>query len=96
MIPPKRSLPPDEFCRGRPSHAERLRPFLKTCGSGTVATSALTTSAERAIGLEQMVKHETILIDEHRQARSRRWRHALIILVADDYKQPIEPSSPMR
>ena len=42
VIPPSRSLPPLEFCFGtRPIQAERLRPDLKACGSGTLATIAL-------------------------------------------------------
>lgn len=39
VILPRRSLSPDEFCRARPSHADRLRPVLKTFGSGMVATA---------------------------------------------------------
>ena len=40
--PPRRSLPPDEFCRGtRPIQAANCRPDLKSDASVTVAAIAL-------------------------------------------------------
>jgi hypothetical protein len=42
VIRPSRSLPPLECCRGViPSQAAKLRPFLNTWGSPTLATSAV-------------------------------------------------------
>ena len=41
-IRPRRSLPPEEFCRGtRPRNAANWRPVLKTPGSGTLAARAV-------------------------------------------------------
>src|SRR5438128_7906035 len=41
-IPPRRTLPPGEFCRGtRPSHAANSRPLRKSLGSTTVAAMAV-------------------------------------------------------
>src|SRR5438477_4550595 len=41
-IPPRRVLPPVEFCRGtRPSHAANSRPLRNAIGSTTVAAIAV-------------------------------------------------------
>ena len=42
LILPRRSLPPDEFCRGtRPIHAANCRPDLKSVASVTIAAMAV-------------------------------------------------------
>jgi len=44
-MPPSRSFPPLEFCRGtKPIHAARSRPVLNRRGSATLATKALASS----------------------------------------------------
>jgi hypothetical protein len=54
VIPPSRSLPPLEFCRGTsPIHAARFRPDLNALGSGTVATRALASTGADARHLHQ-------------------------------------------
>src|SRR3954453_2309955 len=41
-IPPRRLLPPVEFCRGtKPSHAANSRPLRKPLGSATIAAIAV-------------------------------------------------------
>src|SRR5215471_1757483 len=73
-IPPRRGLPPVEFCRGtRPSQAANSRPLRKPLGSTTVAAMAVAMIGPRnarqalADGIALVPRHELLLDRRNRR-----------------------------
>src|SRR5262249_26368161 len=84
-IPPRRCLPPVEFCRGtRPSQAANSRPLRKPLGSTTVAAMAVAMIGHSSLLVSRLDRHKA-----HRRALNRladRFRIGGIVLVALDVR----------
>src|SRR5215472_15736974 len=79
-IPPRRCLPPVEFCRGtRPSQAANSRPLRKPLGSTTVAAMAVAIDRADARNARQALADGVALVPGHELLLDRRNRRLQLL-----------------
>src|SRR6516162_2836836 len=79
-IPPRRCLPPVEFCRGtRPSQAANSRPLRKPLGSTTVAAMACGNDRADAWNARQALADGVALVPGHELLLDRRNRRLQLL-----------------
>src|SRR5262249_2708351 len=93
-IPPRRCLPPVEFCRGtRPSQAANSRPLRKPLGSTTVAASAVAMIGPMPGTLARRWLTGLLFVPGHELLLDRRNRRLQLLNLSRQRLSPLAPQS---